>query len=153
MTGAPDAQLAGQLVDSYAKLAGRDLVPDGVQGLEAARWLHEAPFALLVHDTSPDPLFIYANATAQKVFGYGADEFIGLPSRLSAGEQDRDARARFMASVLRDGYADGYRGPRVRKDGWQFWIEDATIWNVLDAGAAIVGQAALLRRWKSASTV
>ena len=48
-------------------------------------WLYEhAPFGLLAHDTSADPRFVYANSTAQGCFGYAWEEFVGLPSRLSA---------------------------------------------------------------------
>jgi len=37
---------------------------------EAAGWLYMAPFGLLAHDESADPLFVYANLTAQQRFGY-----------------------------------------------------------------------------------
>ena len=83
-------------------------------GAEAAVWLYEAPFGLLAHDTSPDPLFVYANLRAQK------------------------------------GCVDGYRGLRVAKSGRLFWIEDVTVWNILGPESALVGQAALVRRWADA---
>jgi PAS domain S-box-containing protein len=140
------ASFADLLAGSYHRLTGRPLLPDGRHGPAAAEWLDAAPFGLLAHDTSPDPVFVYANRTAQELFGYAADELVGLPSRLSAGAQDRDSRQAFMESVRRDGYADDYRGPRVRKDGGRFWIEDSTVWNLLD-GDELVGQAALIRRW------
>ncbi|MEV4350294.1 MEKHLA domain-containing protein [Actinoplanes sp. NPDC049596] len=149
MTVSFDVRMLNLLLDSYLKLTGKELVPAGRRGPAAAKWLYEAPLGVLMHDTSPDPLFIYANRTALRLFGYGRDEFIGLPSRLSAGEQDRETRDRLMASVLRDGYTDGYSGPRIRKDGTQFQIEVSSIWNVLDPDAAIVGQAAMIRRWRS----
>ncbi|ABW14794.1 conserved hypothetical protein [Parafrankia sp. EAN1pec] len=41
-----------------------------------------APFGLLAHDASTDPLFVYANKTAQQRFEYTWDEFVGMPSRL-----------------------------------------------------------------------
>ncbi|MFG1605356.1 MEKHLA domain-containing protein [Actinoplanes sp. NPDC049265] len=140
------ASFADLLAGSYLRLTGRPLVPDGLHGPEAAAWLGAAPFGLLAHDTSPDPVFVYANRTAQELFGYDTDELVGLPSRLSAGAQDRDERRAFMESVRRDGYADDYRGPRVRKDGGRFWIEDSTVWNLVDGGA-LVGQAAQIRSW------
>jgi PAS domain-containing protein len=59
--------------------------PAGLRSAEAAAWLYDAPFGLLAPDTSPDPLFVYANRRAQQAFGYRRDEFIGLPSRLPAG--------------------------------------------------------------------
>jgi hypothetical protein len=145
-----DASFADLLAASYATAVGERLVPEGVTGAEAAVWLYEAPFGLLAHDTSPDPLFVYANLTAQKRFEYGWDEFVGLPSRLSAGGQAREERHLFMDAVRRQGYVDGYRGLRVAKPGRLFWIEDVTVWNILGPESALVGQAALVRRWADA---
>lgn len=59
------ASFAGVLAASYATVTGEPLVPAGMPDTEAVAWLYEAPFALLAHDTSPDPLFVYANLTAQ----------------------------------------------------------------------------------------
>jgi PAS domain S-box-containing protein len=141
-----DAEFADLLADSYQKLVGGPLVIDGLRGARAAEWLYEAPFGLLAHDTSPDPLFIYANRRAQQLFGYHREEFLGLPSRLSAGEQDRESRRLLMESVGERGFAVNYRGPRVTKDGRKFWIEDVTIWNLLHPDGAVAGQAALIPR-------
>jgi hypothetical protein len=144
-------EFADLLADSYRTLVGEPLVPDGLRGLEAAEWLYEAPFGLLAHDTSPDPLFVYANLTVQQLFGYSWDDFVGLPSRLSAGPQDRESRAALLESVRLKGFATGYRGPRVTSEGHGFWIEDVTIWNLLDPSGdpagVVSGQAALIRRW------
>ncbi|MFG1926073.1 MEKHLA domain-containing protein [Cryptosporangium sp. NPDC048952] len=140
--------LAELLTSSYAKLVGGSLVPDDVA--DAAAWLYGAPFGLLAHDTSPDPVFVYANRTAQEHFEYGWDEFVGLPSRLSAGEEDRDARAALLDAVRRQGYTNDYRGPRVAKSGRRFWIDDVTVWNLITPTGDRVGQAALIRRWSDA---
>ena len=143
-----EAAFADLLAESYAKLVGEALVPEGMSGDAAAAWLYEAPFGLLAHDTSPDPLFTYANRAAQERFGYSRDEFIGLPSRLSAvAGQARDERQVFMDMVQRQGYADNYRGLRIAKSGQRFWIQDATVWNLVDAESALVGQAALIKSW------
>jgi PAS domain S-box-containing protein len=142
------ASFADLLAESYAKLTGELLVPGGMSGDAAAAWLYEAPFGVLTHDTSPDPLFTYANRAAQQLFGYSRDEFVGLPSRLSAAAgQARDERQLFMDMVQRQGYADNYRGVRVTKSGRRFWIQDATVWNLIDAESVPVGQAALIRNW------
>ncbi|GAA2675798.1 MEKHLA domain-containing protein [Actinoplanes palleronii] len=134
------------LVDSYRRLTGRELVPEGLHGDKAAEWLDRAPFGLLAHDTATDPVVIYANQKAQTLFAYGDKGLLGLPSRLAAGTQDQQSRQAFMESVLDKGYVDDYRGPRVRKDGTPFWIEDVTIWNLVDADGTLAGQAALIRR-------
>jgi hypothetical protein len=144
------ASFAGVLTASYATVTGEPLVPAGLSDTEAAAWLYEAPFALLAHDTSPDPLFVYANLTAQECFEYNWDEFIGLPSRLSAGGQAREERRVFMDAVRLRGYADDYRGLRITKSGRRFWIEDATVWNLISPQSTLAGQAALIRRWTDA---
>ncbi|WP_338704147.1 MEKHLA domain-containing protein (plasmid) [Streptomyces sp. Q6] len=109
-----------------------------------------APFGLLAHDTSADPRFVYANGTAQRCFGYSWDEFVGLPSRLSArpdAQEDRDA---FVRAVTVDHYATGYRGIRVGRTGRPFWIEDVTMWDLMDADGSLHGQAAVFRSWSPA---
>jgi PAS domain S-box-containing protein len=142
-----DAAFAALLAESHAKVVGEPLVPKGMSGGATADWLYDAPFGLLAHDTSADPLFVYANRTAQEHFGYTWDEFVGLPSRLSAGGQAREERRVFMDSVRRRGYVANYRGPRIAKSGRRFWIEDATVWNLLGSESELVGQAAVIRNW------
>jgi PAS domain S-box-containing protein len=120
-------------------------------GEEAARWLYgEAPFGLLAHGTSADPRFVYANAAAQKCFEYSWEEFVGMPSRLSAEADGREKRQEFMDGVLRQGYVSGYRGVRIARSGRRFWIEDTTVWNLLDRDGTLQGQAALIRGWADA---
>jgi len=150
MTTTPlDGDFAELLLSSHLRLVGEPLCRtawDSAQ--DAARWLYEkAPFGLLAHDTSADPRFIYANSTAQGCFGYSWDEFVGLPSRLSArpdGQEDRDA---FVRAVTVDHFATGYRGLRVGRSGRPFWIEDVTMWDLMDADGGVHGQAAVFRSW------
>lgn len=141
------AAFTSLLAESHAKVVGEPLVPEGMSGDAAAAWLYDAPFGLLAHDTSAEPLFVYANRTAQEHFGYTWDEFVGLPSRLSASRQDRGERRVFMDSVRRQGYATNYRGLRIAKSGRRFWIKDTTVWNLVGAESELVGQAALIRNW------
>ncbi|AOY01396.1 MEKHLA domain-containing protein [Jeongeupia sp. USM3] len=140
-----DAAFAALLCDSHLRLTGRELV-DPAQP-DPARWLYEAaPFCVLAHDTQADPRFVYANRAAQACFEYGWDEFVGLPSRLSAEAPDRAERDRLLADVTRHGYASGYRGLRIARSGRRFWIEDVTVWNLIDAAGVCHGQAATYRR-------
>lgn len=132
------------LIGSYARLVGRDLVT----ARQRADWLyHEAPFVVLAHNTECDPRFIYANRAAQARFGYSWDEFIALPSRLSAEPQARADRAAFLTAVGRRGFISDYHGIRIAKSGRRFRIADATVWDLLDADGIRHGQAATFSRW------
>ena len=115
-----------------------------------ARWLYEdAPFGVLAHDGADDPRFTYANLTAQRCFEYDWAEFVGLPSRFSAEPDRREDRQRLLDAVHEKGYATGYRGRRIAKSGRRFWIEDVTMWNLVQDGV-LVGQAATFPRWTDA---
>ncbi|MFB7502800.1 MULTISPECIES: MEKHLA domain-containing protein [Streptomyces] len=146
---AGDPAFAALLLSSHLRLVGEPLCPARWETeRDAARWLYErAPFGLLAHDGCADPRFVYANRTAQQRFGYTWDEFVGMPSRLSArpdGQEDRDA---FVRAVTAGHWATGYRGIRVGKDGRPFWIEDVTMWDLMDAQGRVHGQAAVFRAW------
>lgn len=133
------------IVASFRQVTGRNLVDHPVD----SRWLYEsAPFALLAHDRSEDPCFIYANKTAQACFGYDWGEFVGMPSRLSAEAPDREERQRLLDSVSAKGFIDNYRGLRIAKSGRRFWIEDAVVWQLVRSDGEHVGQAAMFRTWK-----
>jgi PAS domain S-box-containing protein len=143
-----DGAFADLLTGSYQRLVGRALLPGTVAACDASRWLYEeAPFVLLAHDASPDPLFIYANRAAQRRFEYSWEEFVGMPSRLSAEAPNRDERQAFLDQVLQQGFADNFRGQRITKSGRRFWIEAATVWNLIDVDGNLRGQAALVPRW------
>lgn len=143
------------LQDSYHQLTGRGLLPPDLQGEvqrsveahEVARQLFEAPFALVSHNTASDPVFNYANRTALRLFEMSWREFTSLPSRLSAEPLFRDERARLMATVRQKGFIDDYSGVRISKEGRRFMIEQATVWNLLDAQEVLRGQAALFDHW------
>ncbi|HEY6920467.1 MAG TPA: MEKHLA domain-containing protein, partial [Methyloceanibacter sp.] len=91
-----DPDFFALLTGSYERLVGKTLVPEGTD----AKWLYaEAPFAVLAHDPSEDPKFIYANICAQACFEYEWDEVTKLPSRLSAEPADRAARQILLDAV------------------------------------------------------
>ncbi|UXU91480.1 MEKHLA domain-containing protein [Burkholderia sp. S-53] len=135
------------LADSHVRLLGRPLVPATIPENDAIEWLYEcAPFAVLAHNTDPDPLFIYANKAAQHRFGYSWDEITRLPSRLSAEAPNREERQQFLARVQRLGYETGYKGVRITKSGQRFMIEEATLWQLLDTDGRLHGQAVVIPR-------
>ena len=129
---------------SYLHAVGTPLVPEG----EGPSWLYEqAPFAVLAHNTNPDPQFIYANKTAQRCFEYSWEQLITLPSRLSAEAPNRDERQRLLDAVARDGFISDYHGLRIAKSGRRFWIEGGTVWELIDQSGQRRGQAALFTSW------
>lgn len=135
--------LLQQIDAAYQRLHGKGIGADLHRGDESGRlrWLHaEAPFALLAHDAAADPRFIYVNAAARHAFGYSEEEFIGLPSRLSADADAQTDRDAILASVRERGYAIGYAGTRITRDGRHFRIERGELWQLDEPE----GQAALV---------
>jgi hypothetical protein len=132
--------LEALLTTSYAAVVGRDLVAD------AGGLLYDAPAVVLMHGTQPDPVFCYANRTAQTLWGYGWDEFITLPSRLSAQAEVQADRERLLAEARARGFIADYAGIRIAKDGRRFRIANVVLWNVVVAGVRH-GQAAVFSSW------
>ncbi len=140
-----DPEFFALLTGSYERLVGEALVPEGAD----AKWLYEqAPFAVLAHDGSNDPKFIYANKCAQACFEYSWDEITKLPSRLSAGPADRAERRALLDQVAQHGFMSGYRGVRVAKSGRRFFIEEGIVWELIDAEGHAHGQAATFSSWR-----
>jgi MEKHLA domain len=151
MNRALDPTFYDLLTDSYTRLLGASLVPPEHDNSFAARWLYEeAPFCVLAHNTDPDPIFIYGNKRAQTCFEYSWLELTSLRSRLSAEEPDREERQRLLELVQRQGFATGYRGLRIAQSGRRFWIEDVTVWQLVDRSGVLHGQAAIYRQWRDA---
>jgi len=140
-----DPAFFGLLTDSYARLVGAPLVPPG----KNADWLYrDAPFVVVAHGTDQDPKFIYANQAAQTCFEYSWQEFMTLPSRLSAEASDRAERQKLLDEVTRNGFLSGYRGLRVAKTGRRFIIEDGVVWELVDRAGLRHGQAATFLSWR-----
>ncbi len=145
VTLSTDPQFFELLTGSYARLVSESLIPPG----KDADWLYrDAPFAVVAHNTDPDPLFIYANKAAQRCFEYSREEFTSLPSRLSAEAPDRAERQALLDEVALNGFLSGYRGIRVAKSGRRFIIEDGVVWELIDPDGVRHGQAATFRSWR-----
>lgn len=143
----PNAGLVEAMRSSLYRLTGRDLAHglDQSQGLESAVW--SAPYVLVAHDRSADPVFVYGNSTALDLFELDWDGFTSLPSRLSAEPDEQHERERLLQGVAERGYISDYRGVRISSTGRRFVIEDAVVWDVIDDHGVLRGQAALFDRW------
>lgn len=139
---------ASILRNSLKYWGGPDLAASALTDEEAARYLFQAPFALVSHNTDPDPVFNYANQTALRLFELTWDECTRMPSRLSAEPVHRNERARLLAEVNEHGIIRNYRGIRISKSGRRFLIEDGTVWNLVDEHHRPCGQAACFSQWR-----
>ena len=125
---------------SYRAVVGRDLRTD------AGGDPYDAQAALLMHGNEADPVFCYANRTAQELFGMTWDEF-DPPAVTALGRTAGPGRARLVAGArARHGFIDDYHGVRIAKDETRFRISNAVVWMVAVDGETH-GQAALFRDW------
>lgn len=135
------------LLDSFARLLGRELVSRAGSAAEQAERLLRAPFVVVSHGTEADPILNYGNAAALALWEMTCEEFRRTPSRLTAEPVHRDERARLLERTRRDGFVDDYSGIRISKSGKRFRIERAIVWNLADAAGTPRGQAATFDRW------
>ena len=132
------------IAESYQRLLGKPLVnTSGNIALD----LWQAPQVIVAHGTEDDPVFFSGNRRALDVFEMAFADFICLPSRFSAEPLLREERARLLERVSRDGYIDDYAGVRVSASGRRFRIEQAVVWNLIDAAGVCHGQAATFDHW------
>ncbi|MGO6694937.1 MEKHLA domain-containing protein [Rhizobium johnstonii] len=140
-----DPEFFELLVGSFRRLVGKELV-DKNRGPE---WLYgDAPFVVVAHNADPDPVFGYANVTAQRRFGYSWNEFTKIQSRLSAGPAERGERQKLLDAVNDNGFMANYRGLRVMKSGKRFWMKDGIVWQLRDKRGFDHGQAATFSSWE-----
>ena len=132
------------IIDSYALLTGRRLLPESEANPDG---LWRASFAVIAHSAESDPIFFYGNKAAIELFETDAPSLIEMPSRLSARPVNRKERARLFERVVQSGFIDDYAGDRVTATGREFRIEQATVWNLLDENNQINGQAARFDSW------
>jgi hypothetical protein len=135
------------LLDSYRHWTGRELVPAGKSPEERAKVLFYQPFVVLSHGTQKDPVLNYGNQAALALWKMTWEEFTSMPSSLTAEPINRAERTRLLSQVASYGYIKDYRGVRISKSGRRFLVEQAAVWNILDANGRYVGQAATFDHW------
>ena len=135
------------LLDSFRRWVGRDLIPRDGTAEEQARKLFLAPIVVVSHGTEADPIVSYGNRAALGLWEMEIETLLRTPSRLTAEPVHRDERARLLERTSRDGFVDDYSGIRISSSGRRFYIERATVWNLVDAAEEPVGQAAAFEDW------
>lgn len=136
------------LTSSFLRLTGKELISRALKGEELAKALYEAPFVVVSHGTEADPVFNFANLKAQELWEMSWDEFIQMPSRLSAEPMAQSERQKFLEQAQKFGYSSDYNGIRISKSGKRFHILNTTLWNVVDENGDYRGQAAVFKEWK-----
>jgi PAS domain-containing protein len=127
------------IAESFERLLGRSLVePSG--HVVAALW--QAPLAIVAHGTEPNPLFFFGNRAALARFETTPEQFIGMPSRLSAEAPLREERQALLDRVSAHGFIDDYAGVRITATGERFRIDQAVVWNLVTKDGERAGQAA-----------
>jgi hypothetical protein len=135
------------IVLSHLRLLQRELLPGTGNMVDLARRLYHAPFVVLAHDIAPDPVFFYANRSAQQLFEMSWQEMVRLPSRHSAEPVLREERERLLSCVTRQGYIEDYAGIRIAATGKRFRITKATVWNLTDDEGHTIGQTTAFSDW------
>lgn len=135
------------LISSFHQLTGKHLLDPDLAEEQQSLALYRAPFAVLSHNTESDPIFNYANQTAQNLFEMDWAQFTQLASRHSAEPQVRAERERLLARVTNYGFIEDYKGVRVSASGKRFLVENAVVWNLVDRDGQFRGQAAVLYQW------
>jgi len=135
------------LISSYHRWTGKDLVKPEHSDGDKYRALFQASFAVVSHNKEDIPIFSYGNQTALSVFEMDWSEFTTLASKKSAEPLNQAERDQLLARVSKLGFIDDYRGVRISSTGRHFLIEDATVWNIVDARGEYYGQAAVFYKW------
>jgi hypothetical protein len=133
-----------EILDSYRRLLGHDLIERSGAAAEDARRLFDLPLAVLAHDASPAPLLDWANLAAARAFDATPEALLGRPSAATA-PADAVADRRTLFDVLaRQGFVTGYSGVRVSLTGRRFVIDDVAVFEVTDAAGHPAGHAAVI---------
>ena len=136
-----------RVVAAFARVTGGNLVDEaGLDPATLGKSVWDGNFALLTHDTNA--ILTYGNRFALDLWEMDWQTLVRTPSRLTAPEEDRPARAVIMAAVERDGFTRSYTGRRVSRTGKFFLIENATVFTLIDEKGAGFGTGAFFKSVK-----
>ena len=132
----------GLLSKSFNLFLGKPLIKGKPNSSVLADKIYNMEPIILSHKFADAPRFCFANAAAQRLFGYSWDDFIGMESSKSAKADAQADREALLAGTRFSGYVDNYSGTRIAKDGSCFQITEAILWDIYDESCVKVGQAA-----------
>lgn len=135
------------LLNSFRRWLGRDLIERTGNAEEQANALYHAPFVVVSHGMEADPILNYGNKAALALWELDWERFTNTPSRLTAEPANQVERARMLALAQERGFIADYRGVRISGTGRRFLVEQAVVWNVVDAEGRQQGQAATFSKW------
>ena len=140
-------QWTQRLLDSYRHWIGRELIERLGEMECQAQTLFESPLVVVSHGSEADPVLNYGNQMALELWEMTWEQLIKTPSRLTAEPVNRTEREWMLEQARVRGFIDTYRGIRISGTGRRFLVENALIWNVLDAAHQRIGQAATFSHW------
>jgi len=135
------------LLNSFRHWVGRDLLERVGDSDYQAHALFQSPFVVVSHGTEEDPLLNYGNQVALELWELTWERLMKTPSRLTAEPVNRAEREWMLEQARIRGYLDTYCGVRISSTGRRFLVENAVVWNVVNAGGQRVGQAATFSQW------
>lgn len=135
------------LLNSFRRWIGRELLERTGGPDYQAHALFQSSFVVVSHGVEEDPLLNYGNQVALELWEFTWEQLVKTPSRLTAEPANRAEREWMLEQARSRGYLDTYQGVRITSTGRRFLVENALIWNVVDAEGQIVGQAATFSQW------
>jgi hypothetical protein len=145
--------IAWRLLSSFETAYGRPLLA-GLAGdaspRQRAQELFSCGMAVLAHDgDAAEPRIIYANRVALRLWRHTWNSMQGMPSRLTAEPNERQARAAALALARQRQAIEGYAGIRIDSHGRRFRIEAARVWSLGpdDGNPGGGGQGAAFEGW------
>lgn len=142
---------AVEILDSFRRHLGRELVERSGDLAEDARRLFDLPLAVLAHDTSPAPLLDWVNLAAARAFDATPETLLGRPSAATAPAEAIADRQHLFTLLAEHGFVTGYSGVRISLTGRRFIIDDVTVLTLADTSGRQAGHAAVIGKTRPAA--
>ena len=136
------------IINTYKHWLNLDLVEPNLNEIEKAKALYDAPFVVVSHGTESNPIFNYANKTAQILWELDWEEFTQMPSNKSVESSLREEREILLRNLKKSGFSKDYTGTRISKTGKRFDIINTVVWDMFDQNNIYRGQAANFAKWE-----